>query len=423
MATQKWDIIVVGGGSSGLMCAISAVKAGKRVLILEKMPQLGLKLRISGQGRANIGNTAELKRFLEHCGTDFRFLYPSFHTFFTQELIALLSELGVQTKEERGGRLFPQSEKAQDVFLALVRYLEASEHCTIMKNQRVQSVICEGERAVGVRTEKEEFYGTSIVLATGGLSYPRTGSTGDGLLICEDLSFDIETPVPALVGFKCRFPNSEWRFDESFVAKNANVMVIDANQKKIAEAFGEIEFTSFGVAGATILTLSRQIARRVAAKEPLRLVIDLKPSVEAKKLDVELIEAISKVSSKYNKITFKSVSSAVRSALPQPLVDLCLAYAEIDSRKSCAQITSEARKAILRSIKSLTLTIETTEGWERAVITRGGVSLSEVNPKTLESKKKKGLYLCGELLDLDADTGGYNLQIAFSTGWLAGQNA
>ena len=423
MINTKWDIIIVGGGSSGLMAAISAVKCQKKVLLLEKMPQLGLKLRISGQGRGNIGNTADMERFLEHCGSDFRFLYPSFHTFFTKELLALLLELGLQTKEERGGRLFPKSEKAQDVFFALIRYLETSEYCTIMKNQRVDSIICDGDTAIGVKTDTGKFYANSVILATGGLSYPRTGSTGDGYLICKQLSLNIEQPVPALVGLKCSFANTEWNFPKSFLAKNANVTVFDENKKKIASAFGEIEFTSFGVAGASILTLSRQIARKIANKQPLQLVIDLKPTVDIKKIDKELIEAINEVSSKNNKTSSKYISNALRALLPQPLAEICLASAGISEDKNCENISSQARKSLSHAIKSLTLNIEDTEGWERAVVTQGGVALREVNPKTMEAKAKKGLYLCGELLDLDADTGGYNLQIAFSTGWLAGLNA
>ncbi|MDR1725582.1 MAG: aminoacetone oxidase family FAD-binding enzyme [Bacteroidales bacterium] len=356
---MNYDIIIVGGGASGLFAAIAALKQNKRVLVIEKMKQCGLKLRITGKGRANITNVSELDEFLTHCGSDYRFLYPIFNTFFTQDTIDIFLELGLETKIERGGRVFPKSDKSIDVFFAIIRFLERNEKCTIIKNCEVKSVICENGCSTGINTNVGQFFAHSIILAAGGMSYPLTGSNGDGLRICKALGLQCTECFPVLVGlfteniitteaYRLRKKES----GDTFLIKNMLVTVTNKNGKKLTQTIGEVQFTNYGIAGAAILKISRQIAQRIAAKEDLRVILDLKQDVNF---------------------------------------------------------------AIMR--------ITGTEGWDRAVITQGGVSLLEVKPKTLETKKIKRLYLCGELLDLDADTGGYNLQIAFSTGWVAGTNA
>ncbi|MDR1846725.1 MAG: aminoacetone oxidase family FAD-binding enzyme [Bacteroidales bacterium] len=418
-----YDIIIAGGGSSGIMACIAAIKHGKRVLLVEKMPQLCLKLRISGKGRGNISNTADIKTFMQHTGSEPRFLYPSFNTFFTKDLRLLLSNLGLETKEERGGRIFPISEKAQDVFLTLVKHIETSPYCTIIKNHKLQSVIYQDDMIVGVRLLKGnkdekpiEYRSNAVVLALGGLSYPQTGSCGDWIEIMKSLNINIVEPVPALVGLCCDNAAFEHHFTEPFLIKNAAVIAFDANERKLYEIQGEIEFRSFGVSGAAVLTLSRQIARKIAANESITITIDLKPSVEQKKIDEELRQA-------FHMRGKEQIQSVLRQFLPAVLVSFFLDFSGIKGHKRAADITSDERKSIIKFIKSLKLNVVGTEGWHRAVITQGGISLREVNPKTLQIKSKKGLYVCGEMLDLDADTGGYNLQIAFSTGYLAGQSA
>ncbi|MDR1005426.1 MAG: NAD(P)/FAD-dependent oxidoreductase [Bacteroidales bacterium] len=424
----KYDIIIVGGGASGLMCAVSAVKCGKRVLLLEKMPQCGLKLRISGKGRCNMSNVSDINNYLRHIGSEPRFLYPSFKNFFTKDLIDFMAQMGVETKVERGNRLYPQSDKAQDVFFALIHFIETSEHCDIIKDCAVKTLLCENERVIGVRSDEGAFYADKVVLATGGLSYPQTGSTGDGYKILRDLGFEIVEPVPALMGLKCDKVDVKWLFDAwkrhfstPFTAKNVKVTALDENEKKIAECEGEVEFRDYGVSGAAILTLSRMIARKIATNAPLVISIDLKPSVERAKLDAETAQYLNKKPDKRYQMQTLNFGNAVRHFLPEVLTDAFFDLTKLQPGKRAAIVTSAERKQAIDFMKVMKLRIIGSEGWSRAVITQGGVALNQINPKTLESKRLKGLYFCGEILDLDGDTGGYNLQIAFSTGYLAGK--
>lgn len=405
-----YDIIIIGAGASGLMAAIQSSRQGKKVLLIEKMSQAGRKLRISGKGRCNLTNTLPLKDFLKHCGSEPRFLYPAFTKFFSKELMSFFEGLGVELVEERGGRIYPRSGKAQDIFLAMINELEDSD-CQIIKNTRVTKLLVKNQEIVGVRTESgKEYLSNKVILAAGGESYPATGSEGDGIILAEEAGHNIIPTLPALVGLVVdySFPNAI----VDFGVKNAKATITNQNDKKICEEFGELNFAEDGVYGPIILTISRIIARTLASGEKLNLILDFKPAIDEKQLDENIIREL-------NFRGKEDLKSVLRAFIPQNMITFALTKANLNGFKQASLVSAQERKQLLNFLKNCKFQIVGDFGFEEAIITQGGVDLKEINPKTLESKLIKGLFFAGEVMDLDADTGGFNLQIAFSTGYLA----
>lgn len=414
MQTQ-YDLVIIGGGASGLMAAIAAAEKQQKILLVEKMEQAGRKLRITGKGRCNLTNTSPIKEFISHIGSDGRFMRNAFSMFFNNELMQFFEEKGVELNIERGSRVFPKSGKALDIFLALINTIERNKNITILKNTSATDLIVSPNGIAGVTINNGkniDIAAPKVILATGGKSYPLTGSTGDGYSLAKNAGHTIVDPIPSLVPLVCQ----EAIPDElvGFTLKNVSLTISDANDKKICNFFGEMTFTDNGIGGPIVLSASRIISRRLQAGEQLRATLDLKPALEHEVLDKKLIRELDENGSRILK-------DALRLWLPAEMIPLALQTMTIEHYKRLNQVSANDRKKIMRMLKAMPFTIVGTRGFDEAIVTQGGVSLKEVNPKTMESKLVKNLYITGELLDLDADTGGYNLQIAFSTGYAAGK--
>lgn len=423
----------MGAGAAGLMAATAAAQCNKRVVLLEKMDQPGRKLRITGKGRCNLTNTASLKDFMTHVGSDARFLRNCFARFYNTELMDFFEQRGVPLTVERGNRVFPASGKALDIFLALVEWLEANERVTIRKNCSVKSLIIidgddvsgqsliqsdnqeikQSRRVGGVRLlNGETIFAPKVIVATGGMSYPITGSTGAGYQLAKEAGHTVIDTVPSLVPLVCKEQLPEEL--EAFTLKNVRLWVAPNDGKKLYDGFGELSFTADGLDGPLALSASRMVSRRLNVGENLIAHIDLKPAVEPKELDNRLINDL-------NANGTRILNDALRMWLPAEMVMLALKSMHIEYYKRLNQINAAERKRLLNFLKDCQLTLTGTRDYTEAIVTQGGVSLKEINPKTMESRLVRGLHFAGEVLDLDGDTGGYNLQIAFSTGWAAGQ--
>lgn len=425
---MDYDVIVVGGGAAGLMAAVVAAERGRRVLLLEKMDQAGRKLRITGKGRCNLTNTNSLRDTLPHIGSSTAgttqkpgqtggvWLRNAYGRFFNQELMDFFEERGVPLVVERGNRVYPASGKSLDIFLALIGALENNPNVTIRKNTTVKSIevfndtkdLDHNVQATAVITDRgERISCRHIILATGGLSYPTTGSTGAGFRIAADLGHTVVEPVPSLVALRCAEKIPEELV--GFQLKNVQLTVGDK------AFFGEMTFVNDGLAGPIVLSASRVVTRQLnIGCSTLNAMLDLKPALTPEQLDKRLLADI-------NTNGTRIFNDALRLWLPAELIPLALPQLHIEYYKRLHQITGEERRRLRDWLKGVPFTITGTHDFNEAVVTQGGVSLAEVNPKTMESRLVKGLYIVGELLDLDADTGGYNLQIAFSTGHAAGE--
>ena len=411
----SYDIVIVGAGAAGLMAATIAAEKQQKILLIEKMDQAGRKLRITGKGRCNLTNTSPIKEFISHIGSDGRFMRNAFSMFFNNELMQFFEQKGVALNIERGSRVFPQSGKALDIFLALINGIERNKNITIVKNTSATELITSPAGIAGVvLSNGTTVAATKVILATGGKSYPLTGSNGEGYTLAKNVGHTIVAPVPSLVPLVC----TEKIPDEliGFTLKNVSLTISDSNDKKICNFFGEMTFTPDGIGGPIVLSASRMVSRRLQNGEQLRATLDLKPALDHDVLDKKLIRELDENGTRILK-------DALRLWLPAEMIPLALQTMTIEHYKRLNQVSATDRKKILRMLKALPFTIVGTRGFDEAIVTQGGVSLKEVNPKTMESKLVKNLYITGELLDLDADTGGYNLQIAFSTGYAAGKAA
>lgn len=409
----RYDIVIIGAGAAGLMAATIAAEKQQTILLVEKMDQAGRKLRITGKGRCNLTNTSPSKEFISHIGSDGRFMRNAFSMFFNNELMQFFEQKGVALNIERGSRVFPQSGKALDIFLALINGIERNKNITILKNTSATELITSPAGIAGVvLSNGTTVAATKVILATGGKSYPLTGSTGEGYTLAKNVGHTIVDPVPSLVPLVC----TEKIPDEliGFTLKNVSLTISDSNDKKICNFFGEMTFTPDGIGGPIVLSASRMVSRRLQNGEQLRATLDLKPALDHDVLDKKLIRELDENGTRILK-------DALRLWLPAEMIPLALQTMTIEHYKRLNQVSATDRKKILRMLKALPFTIVGTRGFDEAIVTQGGVSLKEVNPKTMESKLVKNLYITGELLDLDADTGGYNLQIAFSTGYAAGK--
>ena len=401
--------VVIGAGPAGMLAAGCAARRGNQVYIIEKNPMMGKKLRITGKGRCNITNIAEIEDILANIPTNPKFLYSALYTFTNQDIIALLKEQGVEIKVERGGRVFPVSDNAHDVAEALKRY--ALHKNTKWITDRVKSLILDGGRVTGVTTEKGAIFCDSVILATGGVSYPGTGSTGDGYRMAQKAGHTIVEPKPSLIPMVTQ---EEWpREVMGLSLKNIAISIYNQKGKKVYTDFGEMLFTHFGISGPVILSASAHLKN--VGEEAYRLLIDLKPGLDEPALD-------KRIQRDFEKYAKKHLQNGLDDLLPKALIPIVIRLSEMDPHKEISFITREERKRLCTLLKGLPLTITGLRPVAEAIVTSGGVKVGEINPSTMESKKTKGLYFAGEIMDVDAYTGGYNLQIAYSTGYLAGMS-
>jgi predicted Rossmann fold flavoprotein len=400
------------------MAAGQAARQGVETLLIEKMDRPGRKLGITGNARCNLTNTAPLSEFIIHFGPTGRFLRQAFSQFFSTELLAFLDDLGVRTVVERGGRVFPASRRAQEVVDALLQFaLEGGRAATLRTHTPVERLLVEQGRVVGVQVSPAPsgqcHYGAAVIIATGGASLPTTGSTGDGYRLAESVGHTIVPIRPALVPLETA-GNVASRL-QGLSLRNVNV-TIWANQKQQAEAFGEMLFTHFGVSGPTILSHSGRIVDALRLGQRVHLSIDLKPALDDKELDARLIRDLNA----HGKRQYRAL---LKGLLPSKLIPVCMAMTEIPPTRVSHQITAQERGRLRSWLKDFRLEVSGHRPLREAIITAGGVDTREVDPRTMASRLLKGLYFAGEVLDIDADTGGYNLQAAFSTGWVAGRSA
>lgn len=409
---SDYDVIVIGAGAAGMLAAGRAANLGARVLLLEKMRQEGRKLMITGKGRCNITNDAPLAQFVKNIYPDGRFLRSAFSGFFSKDIIDLLQKHGVECILERGGRYFPASGKSADVVNALKKWVR-EQGVEIRKDCRVNRLLIAQNTIRGIRAGEKELHAKNVILATGGKSYPATGSTGDGYALARQAGHHIIEAFPALVPLETVETIPE-RLN-GLNLKNVNAMLwIDG--KKVAEEFGELLFMEFGLSGPIVLSLSRMAVEALRKELKVEISIDLKPALDEQKLDKRLLRDLDDNGK-------KRIHNVFKSWLPSALIPVFMERLKLDPLKVCHQINAGERKQIRHLMKNFSFRINGHRPFEEAIITAGGVSVKEISSKTMESKKVKGLYFAGEVMDVDAETGGYNLQIAFSTGWLAGSSA
>jgi hypothetical protein len=406
-------IIIIGGGAAGLMAGIAAARQGVPVTILEKRDRVGRKLAITGKGRCNVCNAAPMKEAIGHFFPNGKFLYQCFSRFFSPELIALLEENQVTVKTERGGRMFPESDNAGDVIAALTRSF-TEKGGVIRTSTPVMGLLVTDGICRGVITEDgREINGSATILATGGASYPATGSTGDGYRLASMVGHTIVPVRPALIPLVTAGETAKRL--QGLALKNVQVSVwVDG--KKVTSLFGEMLFTHFGVSGPVILTLSHQVVGFLEEGREIRLVIDLKPALDHKQLDARLLRDIDTFGKKKTKTLFKGL-------LPASLIPVCLEELALDPDLPAHQLTADTRRKLRSWLKEFTLMVTGHRPLREAIVTAGGVATKEIDPKTMESKICPGLFCAGEVLDIQADTGGFNLMAAFSTGWMAGKSA
>ena len=404
------NVIVIGAGPAGMMAAIKAAENGASVLVLEKMKQPGKKMLITGKGRCNITNTAEIPELIKNIPGNGKFLNSCIRAFDNEDVQYFFNGLEVPTKVERGGRVFPVSDRAADVVQAMVlRLYELG--VKVRTGERVAEILVEDSKAIGVKTEAGEVYsGQAVILATGGASYPGTGSTGDGFAMARQIGHEIKLPLPSLVPLEVE---EDWVPElQGLSLRNVRVYLM-AEENKVADMFGEMLFTHFGVSGPVILSLSRQAAQLLAAGNFVELLIDLKPALSFEQLDARIVRD-------FEKYQRKEMKNALKDLLPGRLIAPVLDGAYIEPDRMVNSITKEERHRLANTLKGLIVTVTRTRPIAEAIVTAGGISVKEINPKTMESKIVKNLYLAGEVVDVDGFTGGYNLQAAFSMGAAAG---
>ena len=403
-------VVVIGGGAAGLMASVIAGREGAKVTLLEKMNYVGKKMGITGKGRCNITNACDMSEFIKNTPGNGKFLYGAYERFTNEDLLQLLHDAGLETKVERGGRVFPASDSALDVrntFMKLMKQYGVDVHL----EEPVKKILVDDGTVTGVVTDKETYHADAVVIATGGKSYPATGSTGDGYVLASQVGHTITDIRPSLVPI---VTEESWVKDLMGLSlRNVELSVI-AKNKVQATMFGEMMFTHFGITGPIVLSLSHTVGKLMRKKNigTIGLDINLKPALSPETLDKRL----QKDFDLYSK---KQLINGMKDLLPSRLIPLIIELAGIDPQKPINQISKEERQQIGYMLQHMPLTVKGLRPVEEAIVTAGGISLKEFNPKTMESKLVKGLYGAGEVLDIDAFTGGYNLQAAFSTGYVA----
>ena len=409
---ESYDVIVIGAGPAGLLAAGRAAELGAKTLVLEKMRQAGRKLLITGKGRCNVTNDASISEFINHVYPNGRFLRNVFSQYFSKDIIQLLEKQDVKLTLERGGRYFPDSNKSADILKAFLKWVN-EKGVEIRTGERAEKLLVEDGKMTGVKSNGINYHSERVILATGGKSYPATGSTGDGFELARQAGHSIEKPIPALVPVETK--GSVVQKLQGLNLKNVKA-VVWVDNKKAGEDFGEMLFTHFGLSGPIILTLSRVMVKALQENRKVEVTVDLKPALDEQKLDNRLQRDL-------NEHGKKQLVNIFRNWLPASMIPVFIEELNLDERKTCHQVTGKERKQIRNMMKNMRFEVSHNRSFKEAIITAGGVLTNEISPRTMESKIVKGLYFAGEMIDLDAETGGYNLQIAYSTGWVAGNAA
>ena len=413
------NVIVIGGGPAGMMAAITAAEYGNNVTIIEKNSDFGKKLLITGKGRCNVTSSLYMSEFIKNTPGNGQFLYSAFQNYTNTDIIDFLKNQGLEVKEERGNRIFPVTDKSIDVlncFKSKINELKIKK----LFNTRVQKILVQNGEVLGVRTEKEIIQTDKIILATGGKSYPLTGSTGDGYLIAKNIGHKVTEIRPSLVPLVI-YEKNECKEMQGLSLRNVGIKIIDESKNKlIYEDFGEMIFTHFGISGPTILSGSGHFVRykeidNLMKEQKIKLQIDLKPALTEEQLDERILRD-------FKEFKNKQFKHALDKLLPQKMIPIVIEKTKINEEKRVNEITKEERRNLVKVLKKFELTIKDFRPVEEAIITSGGINIKEINPKTMESKLVKGLYFAGEIIDVDSYTGGFNLQIAYSTGYTAGMH-
>ena len=408
MSALKHKVLVVGGGAAGMMAAGMAARAGAKVVLFEKNDRLGKKLAITGKGRCNVTNDCSCDDVLKNIPRNGRFLYSALSAFTPTDVMAFFEEYGCALKVERGNRVFPVSDKSGSVIAALQEFLKKQK--VEIRKEAVEEILVRDGAVAGVRTAQGTYYGRCVVLCTGGCSYPLTGSTGDGYRFAESMGHTIQEPRGSLVPME---EDGEWCARmQGLALRNVAVKLVNQKRKVVYEDFGELLFTHFGLSGPTILSASAHMKD----KDSYEIRIDLKPALDEQKLDQRILRD-------FEQYQNRTIENALQDLYPKSLIPIMVERAGIPVDTKANSVTKQQRRALLENTKSFTVKIAGLRPVAEAIITAGGVKVKEVDPKTMESKLVSGLYFAGEILDVDAYTGGFNLQIAWSTAFAAGTAA
>ena len=398
-------VIVIGGGASGMLAAIFSANQNSNTILIDRMDRVGRKLRITGKGRGNLTNIADVDEFMNNFPGNGRFLHSALNFFSNRDVMKFFENLGIELKIERGGRVFPKSDRAQDLVDALDSKLR-DLNVEIHSQSRVTKILTESNRVTGVEFhDGRKIFGNRVILATGGKSYPATGSTGDGYELARNLGHSITPILPSLIPLETV---------EDFVKDLQGLTLKNVRAKfNRHEEFGEMLFTHFGISGPIILTLSRDVARSLSQKSPVTISIDLKPALTFDQLENRILRD-------FSKFRRKTIRNGLTELLPMKLIPVVLEFSTIDPDSRVDQISQNSRRKLIETLKNFQLTIKSTRPIDEAIVTQGGIATKEINPKTMESKIIHGLFFAGEVIDIDGFTGGFNLQAAFSTGAVAG---
>ena len=413
-------VIVIGGGPAGIISAISSARNGDNVILIEKNNSLGKKLLITGKGRCNITSSIDISDFIKNVPGNGKFLYSAFQNFTNIDIIKLIEENGIKVKEERGNRIFPVTDNAKDVLMCFEKELRKYKNIEIRLNTKVKEILEENKEVMGILLESgEKLIASKVIIATGGKSYPLTGSTGDGYKMASKLGHTVEKIQGSLVPLTA--DKILCQSMQGLSLRNVKIQIKDLEKnKKIYEDFGEMLFTHFGISGPTILSSSAHLLRykeidRLLKENKIKLIIDLKPALSEEELD-------KRIRRDFEEFINKEFKNSLEKLLPKKMIESVINLSGINPIKKVNEITKEERKNLVNLIKNFEVSIDGFRPVEEAIVTAGGISVKEINPKTMESKLVKNLYFAGEVIDVDAYTGGFNLQIAYSTGYTAGLN-
>jgi len=403
-------VIIIGGGAAGMIAAYSAALTSKQVILLEKNEKLGKKIFITGKGRCNLTNASDMNTVMENVVSNKRFLFSAFKNFTNKDIMNLVENNGTKLKIERGNRVFPVSDHSSDIIRSLENAIR-DLHVDIRLNTKVDELIIENDRCIGVVIGKNKIMADAVIVATGGMSYQATGSDGDGYRFAKEAGLSVSKLYPSLVPFNIE--GERIKALQGLSLKNIHAYIYN-DKKLLYDEFGEMLFTHFGVSGPVIISASAIIGNKNI--KGYRLSIDLKPALDEEKLDERILRDFAEQKN-------KQLKNSLNKLFPAKLIDEVIYQSKVDPEKKVNLLTKEERHSLVHATKNLEYIISSTRGFNEAIITKGGVEVSQINPKTMESKKIKGLFFAGEVLDLDAFTGGYNLQIAWSTGYVAGEGA
>lgn len=403
-------VIIIGGGAAGMIAAYSAALTSKQVILLEKNEKLGKKIFITGKGRCNLTNASDMNTVIENVVSNKRFLFSAFKNFTNEDIMNLVENNGTKLKIERGNRVFPVSDHSSDIIKSLENAIR-NLHVDIRLNTKVDELIIENDRCIGVTIGKNKIMADAVIVATGGMSYQATGSDGDGYRFAKEAGLSVSKLYPSLVPFNIE--GERIKALQGLSLKNIHAYIYN-DKKLVYDEFGEMLFTHFGVSGPVIISASAVIGNKNI--KGYKLSIDLKPALDEEKLDERILRDFAEQKN-------KALKNSLNKLFPAKLIDEVIFQSKLDPDKKVNLLTKEERHSLVHATKNLEYVISSTRGFNEAIITKGGVEVSQINPKTMESKKIKGLFFAGEVLDLDAFTGGYNLQIAWSTGYAAGEGA